>query len=254
MAEIVAGRAIGPAWRAALRRLADADGRNLFDLVVEIERPTMDEIDVRYVGALDAVLGSHQWQDTRRVANTIFPAELARTSTSRARLYERYLALHDGLRRASSKNAKGLYFERLIRYPLQEDPARANQIETTIGAMLGARTPGGLHHAYELQVYCPGKDLRPRGFPCMSSLSAHVEGDRLRLTATYRNQYYIQKALGNFIGLADLQRFIASEAGLERGPLTIHAFHAQIDPGVGARELRGLAEALDLIGGDADAV
>jgi thymidylate synthase len=207
---------------------------------VEIVDPRVVEQDQQYVVALDDLLQRHGWQDTKSVANTIFPSDLARTSRSRDRLYARYLRLHDGLRRASKKNSKGLYFERLIRYPLQTDEARANQLETIIQALQGARRPGGLYHAYELQIFSPGKDLRPMGFPCLSSLSAHVDGDRLRLSATYRNQYYIQKALGNFIGLAGLQRFIADHAGLKPGALSIHAFHAQIDPGVGAGELAAL--------------
>jgi len=63
----------------------------------------------------------------------------------------------------------------------------------------------------------------------MSSLSFHIEGDQLRLSATYRNQYYIQRALGNFVGLAELQRFVAREAGMQQGILTVHACHAEIE-------------------------
>lgn len=47
----------------------------------------------------------------------------------------------------------------------------------------------------------------------------------------YRNQYFIQRALGNYLGLARLQRFVATAVGLEQGPLTVHAFHAQLDLG-----------------------
>ncbi len=63
----------------------------------------------------------------------------------------------------------------------------------------------------------------------MSSLSFHIDRDRLRLTATYRNQYYIERALGNFLGLAELQHFVSSQVGLQEGLLTIHAFHAEIE-------------------------
>ncbi|MBA2718816.1 MAG: hypothetical protein H0U52_06180 [Chloroflexi bacterium] len=243
MAELVRGATAGEAWHRSLALLATND-RQIFDLLVEVVDPTMVELDRLYIAALDHVLLSRGWQDTQSVANTIFPAGLARTSRTRDRLYARYLAMHRGLRRASKKNSKGLYFERLIRYPLQPDEARANQLETIIRALEGARSPGGLYHAYELQIFCPGKDLRPRGFPCLSSISAHVDGDRLRLSATYRNQYYIQKALGNFIGLAALQQFIADHAGLELGTLSIHAFHAQIDPEASAGQVATLMASL----------
>jgi thymidylate synthase len=39
------------------------------------------------------------------------------------------------------------------------------------------------------------------------------------LTAIYRSQYYIAKALGNFIGLGQLLAFVAEEAGLTPGYL-----------------------------------
>ena len=74
----------------------------------------------------------------------------------------------------------------------------------------------------------------------MSSMSLHLDGGRLRMAATYRNQYYVQKALGNMLGIARLQHWIAREVGIEVGALSMHAFHAQIDPGVPDREVVAL--------------
>ena len=79
----------------------------------------------------------------------------------------------------------------------------------------------------------------------MSSVSLHVVNDTLRLSATYRNQYYIQKALGNLIGLHWLQEFIASAAELQTGPLLMHAFHAQIDPDVPGHEIATMRAAIE---------
>jgi thymidylate synthase len=124
-----------------------------------------------------------------------------------------------------------------VRYPLQKSAVPTNQLETMIASLRNEHARGGLKHAFELQVFAPGLDIRPMGFPCMSSLSLQVDGPRLHLTATYRNQYYIQKALGNFVGLAGLHTWIAVEAGLDVGRLTVHAFHAQIDPRVTLAEL-----------------
>jgi hypothetical protein len=230
MSTLIRGRTAGAAWANALR--AFPDSRELFGLVVDVEEPTEPEI-AGQAQPLDDLLERLGEQSIRTVANTIFPQALAESSATRERLYERYFALHDVLRRAARpKNSKGLYFERLIRYPLQTNPARSNQLETIISSLRREHASGGLKHAYELQVFAPGLDRRPMGFPCMSSLSLQVDGNRLRLTATYRNQYYIQKALGNFVGLAGLQSWIAREAGLDVGVLTVHAFHAQIDPRV----------------------
>jgi thymidylate synthase len=224
-----------------LRALAAAAHQERFDLLVEIEAPRPDAGD--YLRNLDRVLDSKGWQNTATVANTIFPAALAASSRSRERLYERYLRLHSALRRASRKNGKGLYFERLIRFPLQDEPGRANQLETIIDSLRSEHAHEGLRHAFEMQVFVPGRDRRPMGFPCLSSISCHIEEGRLRLAATYRNQYYVRKALGNYLGLAGLQAYMAREAGLGVGRLSIHAFHARIDPDLNGHELAALVSA-----------
>ena len=45
----------------------------------------------------------------------------------------------------------------------------------------------------------------------------------------YRNHLYIEKLLGNLIGLGRLMEFVAHEAGLKVGALTVISTHAEID-------------------------
>jgi hypothetical protein len=45
----------------------------------------------------------------------------------------------------------------------------------------------------------------------------------------YRNHYYVEKLLGNLIGLGQLMSFVASEAGLAVGSLTVLSSHAVVD-------------------------
>jgi thymidylate synthase len=45
----------------------------------------------------------------------------------------------------------------------------------------------------------------------------------------YRNHYYVEKLLGNLIGLGRLMEFVAREAGLKVGNLTVISTHAVID-------------------------
>lgn len=234
MAYIATGETITEAWVAALDQLYTHGGGE-FDLVVAMVDPTPSGASPEIVRLVDGVLAAQGYDPVATVTNTIFPVGLAASSPDRATLYRRYRALLPRLHRLPG-NRKGIYFERLIAYPLQSDPARANQIETIIGdlsAQLARRAlrQGPLGSVYEGQVFAPGKDRVPQGFPCMSSLSFQLDGTRLRLTATYRNQYYVRRALGNFLGLAHLQRFVCAAVGLDQGPLTVHAFHAQVDLG-----------------------
>jgi hypothetical protein len=59
-------------------------------------------------------------------------------------------------------------------------------------------------------------------------------GRSLGLTVFYRNHFYIEKLLGNLIGLGRLMDFVAGEATVAVGPLTVISTHAQIDQPKGA--------------------
>jgi len=47
----------------------------------------------------------------------------------------------------------------------------------------------------------------------------------------YRSHYYVAKTLGNLLGLAQLQAFVANETNLKVGPLICHSTHARVDTG-----------------------
>jgi hypothetical protein len=49
------------------------------------------------------------------------------------------------------------------------------------------------------------------------------------LTAIYRSHYYIERALGNILGLAQLLTFVAAEVGVDVGSLVCHSTYAVID-------------------------
>jgi hypothetical protein len=51
----------------------------------------------------------------------------------------------------------------------------------------------------------------------------------LLLTAQYRNHFYIEKLLGNLIGLGRLMAFVAAETGTKVGALTVLSTHAEVD-------------------------
>jgi hypothetical protein len=237
MAGLVTGRTITDSWLAALGLLHRSPSEEVYDLLVEIQEPAPLGRNDPVVARLDSVLAQKGWYDTETVANTIFPAELARQSADREALYGRYMQILPRLKRLAP-NRHGLYFARLISYPLQANATRKNQLELLICRLIDELAkPGPLRHAYELAIHAPGLDTRPIGFPCMSSLSVHLEDGRLRMSATYRNQYYVQRALGNFLGLSRLQQFIASQAGLSVSALSVHAFHAEVDPGATQRNV-----------------
>ncbi len=100
---------------------------------------------------------------------------------------------------------------------------------------------------YELSLFDPVRDVdnSPYGGQCLSFLSFKIMPGSPRtliLTAQYRNHYYIEKLLGNLIGLGRLMSFVAREADLAVGALTIVSTHAEID--LPAKAKRGEIQAL----------
>lgn len=163
------------------------------------------------------------------MANTIFPAGL----------YRRYGApaffdiFRDNVLKKVRRSERwsGYYFERMIQYPVAEGDA-PNQLWDIVGR-LKSQDVRALNK-FELSLFDPGRDVdnSPYGGQCLSFMSFKVipgTEKTLTLTAMYRNHFYVEKLLGNLIGLGRLMDFVAHEADLKVGALTVISTHAEID-------------------------
>ena len=123
-----------------------------------------------------------------------------------------------------------------------------NPLERIVQKFIDARVGQGYQAVYELGVLEPDdvlagdtEDLwcelpiaapaaKPRrNIPCLSHLSFKLQSGHVTLTAVYRSHHYAQRALGNLIGLSQLQSFVAKESGLAVGPLTCISTLAVLD-------------------------
>jgi thymidylate synthase len=69
--------------------------------------------------------------------------------------------------------------------------------------------------------------LKPIGSPCLQYFEILWGGDDvLDLFAVYRNHDFLNKTLGNYIGLARLLAFVATESKKKPGRLICHSVHA----------------------------
>ncbi|WP_155716819.1 hypothetical protein [Leptospira santarosai] len=83
---------------------------------------------------------------------------------------------------------------------------------------------------YDLPLYnTTGDSKLLRGGPCLSHLSFKIFGGKLHLTAIYRSHDYRLKVPGNLLGLARLQKCVATEIGIQTGSLTVHSTYAFIE-------------------------
>ncbi len=226
-------RSCASAWIAA----ADAVRRNggeAHNVVIDIENPlARDDTDNAIVSEADKFLRQHHAYPIASVANTIFPEALLRRHGPKD-LYGAYQRVLPRIKRATRD--WGRYFDRMTRWTKLANPmaVEINPLDDLIRFMRNqVKNNRTYRNVYEVTIYDPTRDAgKVSNRQCLSFLSFKLTTDgRLLLTAVYRNHTYISRALGNFIGLGRLQRFVASETGLAVGSLTCVSTHAAIDYG-----------------------
>jgi hypothetical protein len=187
---------------------------------------------------LDRVLRSRGHGSVETVANTIFPESLWNPATARTQLYARYLRLLPKLRRCRA-NTHGTYFERMI----AGGPETArNQLEFALTTYTAR--PGVRRSVLQVGIFDPSRDHSAaalRGFPCLQHISFAPTSDGLFVNAFYANQYMVERAYGNYVGIARLGRFVAHELGLPLQRITVFTGLAQRDGALsGLERLRHL--------------
>ncbi|MER7514586.1 thymidylate synthase [Streptomyces lavendulae] len=244
----VTGRDVTRAWIAACNALDRKDNptRTGLHTVVRITNPTSDDISFR--ADLDRLRTAKKHQPIETVASTIFPAGLASKASDHASLVARYRAAYPRLKRYPG-NAHGTYFGRLVSYPAAEK-GQIDQVGNIIGRLRKqASSKGPMTAAYEADlahpadgevpaealVHAADRDNLYRGFPCLSHCSFQLDRDgRVHGAALYRSHYMFERAYGNYLGLGRLLAYIANQAGLAPGTLTVIAGHAHLDGPIAA--------------------
>lgn len=215
------------AWREAVRLVDAKPGHEAYNVLIDISDPIAGASTAHPgVAAVDAVLAARA-KPVETVANTIFPASF----------YYRYGApeFFDVFQKKvlpkvrGSQRWSGYYFERMISHPAISGAPR-NQLWDMIERMKKSTSL----NKFEILLFDPERDVDNSNYgrQCLSFLSFKVIPERpraLTLTAQYRNHYYIEKLLGNLIGLGRLMAFVGRETGLSVGPLTVLSTHATID-------------------------
>lgn len=244
---------IVPTWLAAARRLERSDGRCGLNLLLEIADPvTVTAEDRALMRQVDVALRGAGKRPLNTVAATIFPQDYYRRH-QRPAFYDRFTAM---MARGKEPNRWGTYALRMIERRGQRPGEVINPLEKIVERMSDAGQPqaGSYQNAYEMGIVVPEDDYalehedvggelptyavekdgnRWYGFPCLSHLTfkrvPQRDGFAVNLTAVYRSHTYCERALGNLIGLAQLQSFVATEAKLQLGTLSCLSSHAELD-------------------------
>lgn len=228
MNHVIRGNDVTETWLESILYL-EQNGRQEYNLISEIENPAEDNLEIRK--RVNIVLEAMNFQTIETVAGTIFPIHLLSGEMSRSEFYHRFHRIYLMLRRVPD-NRKGTYFGRLIGWGFTDpDNPGFNQLEDVIMKLNRERQNGrGIRVMYEMSIYNPQQDCTNQmGFPCMSFISIKIRDTFVDLTAVYRNQHFVKKAYGNYLGLGMLQQFICEHSGFQLGKLTCIATHAELE-------------------------
>jgi hypothetical protein len=224
------------AWTQAITFLGGEKQRCAYNVILDIGNPiAFGPADRQIVQALDEMLTSHEAQPVVTVAGTLFPA-------GHYRQRGRNGVMEDFPKRAypKLKTNWGTYAGRMLDR-VDHHGKSLNPLEIIIEKLKYQTQRASPKRAiYEvsmvdifadLPIYDPGHDARRvMNQPCLAHLSFKLTPDRgLMLTALYRNHYYIERALGNLIGLSHLLFFVAKESGLTARSLVCHSTFARLD-------------------------
>lgn len=240
------------AWLQAMNLLARVDGRCAYNVILDIETPlALPPSEKRIVELLDNLLVSHDKQPVATVAGTIFPASHYRQRGAKGVFEDFPQKVYPKI-----KKSWGTYAGRML--TRRDRSGQETRPLEVIIDKLKQQTAGTApkRAVYEmslvdvfadLPIYDPALDAkRTMNQPCLSHLSFKLREDHrgLMLTALYRNHYYVERALGNLIGLSQLLYFVARESGLEPRGLVCHSTFARLDfdGGWGVGEINALLQ------------
>lgn len=226
-------------WLRAAELLATADDATLYNVVLGIQTPdrvTAEEFEVHEV--LNEFLESKGHYPLSSIAGTIFPAGHYLHGGAQA-VFDEFPALYPKM-----KEGWGTYAYRMLDRTIVGEKRNSSMLEILVEKLKKQKNKGRMRAAYELELlkgevesdialYQPSSDCdRLLGQPCLTHLSFKLHpDDSLSLTALYRSHFYVQKALGNLLGLSQLMCFIAEQVGLTVGPLVCHSTLAQLETG-----------------------
>ena len=218
---------LSTAYARLLRASVEGAGKKLSPVLLSLsgfkEDNSISE-DPDFRAAMDEALHANGDYSVEIVAQTIFPQrvwQMAKGDRARffdlyAKVFRRYKAMN------RRENGRGLYFERLTMFG-PNVPCNGNQLEWILSNY--ERRKGIRSSMFQASIFDPARDHvgQPRlGFPCLQHVSfVPVKDEGLVMNAFYATQYVFEKAYGNYLGLAQLGAFMASEMKMPLAKLNV---------------------------------
>jgi hypothetical protein len=221
-------------WSAVLDRLAQPGVDAISPLSLSItgfdENGVATEVPaVR--AALDELLSAKDKREVENVAWTIFPQRYwMMAQGDRAAFFDIFREAFPRIQEFNPQNNKrGSYFQRMVDF--EGGGKGFNQLAWILDEY--DRNPSGRRSKWQATTFDPYRDMLTTAqleFPCLQQVSFTFSGDDgLVVNAFYATQQIVHKGYGNYLGLARLGAFMASQMHRRLERLNVFVGIAKMD-------------------------
>lgn len=222
------------AWASVLDRLAQRGIEEISPLSLSITGFHDDGTPTETPAirtAIDTLLAAKGKRDVENVAWTIFPQRYWLMSEgNRATFFEMFREAFQRIREFNPhNNRRGSYFQRMVDF--EGGGAGKNQLAWILDEY--DRNPSGRRSKWQATTFDPYRDMLTTAqleFPCLQQVSFAFSGSGgLVVNAFYATQQIVHKGYGNYLGLARLGAFMASQMHRRLERLNIFVGIAKMD-------------------------
>ncbi len=215
-------------WWAVMDRLLQPGVTTISPLTLTITGFDKDGVAAEVPAirqAVDDFLKAEEKRDVENVAWTIFPERYWKMSGGdRKVFFDMFRDAFPRLQEFNPKNnARGSYFQRLVDFE-GDGEGRVDQLEWVLSEY--ERDPKRRWSKWQASTFDPRRDhlnWPQLEFPCLQQVSFTFDGDEgLILNAFYATQQIARKGYGNYLGLARLGAFMATQ--MERSLVRLNVF------------------------------
>lgn len=181
--------------------------------------------------AVDTLLAAKGKRDVENVAWTIFPQRYwLMAEGNRATFFEIFREAFPRIQEFNPQNNKrGSYFQRMVDF--EGGGKGFNQLAWILDEY--DRNPSGRRSKWQATTFDPYRDMLTSAqleFPCLQQVSLTFSGDDgLVVNAFYATQQIVHKGYGNYLGLARLGAFMASQMKRRLERLNVFVGIAKMD-------------------------
>jgi hypothetical protein len=232
--EMIVAANLSLGWAAVLDRLAQSGVDSISPLTLSItgfdEGGIAAEVPA-IRGAIDDLLKSKDKRDVENVAWTIFPERYWRMSGGdREAFFEMFREAFPRVQQFNPQNnRRGSYFQRLVDF--EGGNGSFNQLKWILDEY--ERNPAGRRSKWQATTFDPNRDILTTAqleFPCLQHVSFTFSGEKgLVVNAFYATQQIVHKGYGNYLGLARLGAFMASQMNRNLERLNVFVGIAKMD-------------------------